>query len=93
MKLTAALAVEKMAGKRIHFSGFDSDQPDELVCWFCCVEGEMVCLIYQYCDAWGIPLQGVWQSVGSHMTQMGEEADQGLLRAPVAGSVWETPQL
>lgn len=51
MKLMAALAVEKMAGKRINFSGFDSDQPDELVCWFCCVEGEMVCLIYQYCDA------------------------------------------
>lgn len=51
MKLMAAPAAEEMAGKKIHFSGFDSDQPGELVYWFCGVEDEMVRLICQHCDA------------------------------------------
>ncbi|XP_068813685.1 serine protease 23-like [Struthio camelus] len=51
MKLTVAPAVEEMAGKRIHFSGFDSDRPGELVYRFCGVEDETAHLIYQHCDA------------------------------------------
>lgn len=46
MKLMAALAVEKMAGKGINLLGFDSDQPGELVYCFCGVEDDMVHLIY-----------------------------------------------
>ncbi|NXL84675.1 PRS23 protease, partial [Alectura lathami] len=51
MKLTVAPAAEEMAGKRIHFSGFDSDRPGELVYRFCGVEDETAHLIYQHCDA------------------------------------------
>ncbi|CAM4720817.1 unnamed protein product [Lepidochelys kempii] len=40
-----------MAGKRIHFSGFDSDWPGELVYQFCGVEDETAHLNYQHCDA------------------------------------------
>lgn len=46
-----APAAEEMAGKRIHFSGFDSDRPGELVYRFCGVEDETAHLIYQHCDA------------------------------------------
>ncbi|XP_043913340.1 serine protease 23-like [Protopterus annectens] len=46
-----APSVDDMAGKRIHFSGFDSDRPGELVYRFCSVEDETVHLIYQHCDA------------------------------------------
>ncbi|KAK4810354.1 hypothetical protein QYF61_019273 [Mycteria americana] len=58
MKLMTALAVEEMAGKRIPFSGFDSDQPGELVYRFCGVEDETVHLIYQQCQAWCVQLWG-----------------------------------
>lgn len=51
MKLTVAPPVEDMAGKRIHFSGFDSDRAGELVYRFCGVEDESAHLIYQHCDA------------------------------------------
>lgn len=51
MELTVAPAAEEMAGKRIHFSGFDSDRPGELVYRFCGVEDETAHLIYQHCDA------------------------------------------
>lgn len=51
MKLAVAPAAEEMAGKRIHFSGFDSDRPGELVYRFCGVEDETAHLIYQHCDA------------------------------------------
>ncbi|CAM4628218.1 unnamed protein product [Caretta caretta] len=51
MMLMVVLAVEDMAGKRIHFSGFDSDWPGELVYQFCGVEDETAHLNYQHCDA------------------------------------------
>jgi len=35
MMLMAALAAEEMAGKRINFSGFDSDRLGKLLCCFC----------------------------------------------------------
>ncbi|KAJ8407163.1 hypothetical protein AAFF_G00288390 [Aldrovandia affinis] len=51
MRLSVAPSSEDLAGKRIHFSGFDSDRPGELVYRFCPVEDESNDLIYQHCDA------------------------------------------
>lgn len=51
MRLSVAPSSEDLAGKRIHFSGFDSDRPGELVYRFCPVEEESKDLIYQHCDA------------------------------------------
>ncbi|XP_023649854.2 serine protease 23-like [Paramormyrops kingsleyae] len=51
MHLSAAPSLEDLAGRRIHFSGFDSDRPGELVYRFCSVEDESSDLIYQHCDA------------------------------------------
>ncbi|XP_067103452.1 serine protease 23 [Osmerus mordax] len=51
MRLSVAPSLEDLAGKRIHFSGFDSDRPGELVYRFCPVEDESNDLIYQHCDA------------------------------------------
>lgn len=51
MRLSVAPSSDDLAGKRIHFSGFDSDRPGELVYRFCPVEEESSDLIYQHCDA------------------------------------------
>lgn len=51
MRLSVAPSSKDLAGKRIHFSGFDSDRPGELVYRFCPVEEESKDLIYQHCDA------------------------------------------
>lgn len=51
MRLAVAPSSNDLAGKRIHFSGFDSDRPGELVYRFCPVENESNDLIYQHCDA------------------------------------------
>ncbi|XP_072293601.1 serine protease 23 [Eucyclogobius newberryi] len=51
MRLSVAPSSDNLAGKRIHFSGFDSDRPGELVYRFCPVEEESKDLIYQHCDA------------------------------------------
>nr|XP_015207265.1 PREDICTED: serine protease 23-like isoform X1 [Lepisosteus oculatus] len=51
MRLSVAPSAQDLAGKRIHFSGFDSDRPGELVYRFCPVEDESNDLIYQHCDA------------------------------------------
>ncbi|KAM9740834.1 serine protease 23 isoform 1-T3 [Menidia menidia] len=51
MRLSVAPSSHDLAGNRIHFSGFDSDRPGELVYRFCPVEEESSDLIYQHCDA------------------------------------------
>ncbi|XP_051945277.1 serine protease 23-like isoform X2 [Xyrauchen texanus] len=51
MRLAVAPTSDHLSGKRIHFSGFDSDRPGELVYRFCPVEDESNDLIYQHCDA------------------------------------------
>ncbi|KAM9832757.1 serine protease 23 [Syngnathus typhle] len=51
MRLAVAPSPDGLAGRRIHFSGFDSDRPGELVYRFCPVEEESSDLIYQHCDA------------------------------------------
>lgn len=51
MRLSVAPDSDDLAGKRIHFSGFDSDRSGELVYRFCPVEEESSDLIYQHCDA------------------------------------------
>nr|XP_020442721.1 serine protease 23-like [Monopterus albus] len=51
MRLSVAPSSDDLSGKRIHFSGFDSDRPGELVYRFCPVEEESSDLIYQHCDA------------------------------------------
>ncbi|XP_061786464.1 serine protease 23 [Nerophis lumbriciformis] len=51
MRLAVAPSLDDLAGRRIHFSGFDSDRPGELVYRFCPVEQESSDLIYQHCDA------------------------------------------
>ncbi|XP_028671566.1 serine protease 23 [Erpetoichthys calabaricus] len=51
MRLSVAPDADDLAGKRVHFSGFDSDRPGELVYRFCPVEDESNDLIYQHCDA------------------------------------------
>ena len=74
-------------GKRIHFSGFDSDRPGELVYRFCPVEDESNDLIYQHCDARpGASGSGVYGRVwDSYPGEVGEEGDWDLLGTPVAG--------
>ncbi|XP_077433190.1 serine protease 23 isoform X2 [Vanacampus margaritifer] len=51
MRLAVAPAPDGLAGRRIHFSGFDSDRPGQLVYRFCPVEESSSDLIYQHCDA------------------------------------------
>ncbi|XP_077388114.1 serine protease 23 [Festucalex cinctus] len=51
MRLAVAPAPGGLAGRRIHFSGFDSDRPGQLVYRFCPVEESSSDLIYQHCDA------------------------------------------
>ncbi|XP_069550508.1 serine protease 23 [Brachyistius frenatus] len=51
MRLSVAPSSDDLAGKRVHFSGFDSDRSGELVYRFCPVEEESSDLIYQHCDA------------------------------------------
>lgn len=51
MRMSVAPSSDDLAGKRIHFSGFDSDRSGELVYRFCPVEEESSDLIYQHCDA------------------------------------------
>lgn len=51
MRLSVAPSSDDLAGHRIHFSGFDSDRPGQLVYRFCPVEEESNDLIYQHCDA------------------------------------------
>lgn len=51
MRLSVAPSSDDLAGKRIHFSGFDSDRSGQLVYRFCPVEEESSDLIYQHCDA------------------------------------------
>ncbi|KAA0709345.1 Serine protease 23 [Triplophysa tibetana] len=51
MRLAVLPSSDDLAGKRIHFSGFDSDRAGELVYRFCPVEDESNDLIYQHCDA------------------------------------------
>lgn len=51
MRLSVTPSADDLAGNRIHFSGFDSDRPGELVYRFCPVEEESSDLIYQHCDA------------------------------------------
>ncbi|XP_068596646.1 serine protease 23 [Brachionichthys hirsutus] len=67
MHLSVAPASDDLAGKRIHFSGFDSDRSGELVYRFCPVEGESSNLIYQHCDARpGASGSGVYGRVWDH---------------------------
>ncbi|XP_007909491.2 serine protease 23-like [Callorhinchus milii] len=40
-----------LAGRRVHFSGFDGDRPGQLVYRFCPVATETPHLLYQRCDA------------------------------------------
>ncbi|KAG9478011.1 hypothetical protein GDO78_013151 [Eleutherodactylus coqui] len=51
MHLAASPPLEKLAGRRVHFSGFDSDRPGELVYRSCRVKQQTVHLLYQHCDA------------------------------------------
>ncbi|XP_072361634.1 serine protease 23 isoform X1 [Scyliorhinus torazame] len=51
MEITVMPTTDQVAGKRIHFSGFDSDRPGQLVYRFCPIINETPHLIYQHCDA------------------------------------------
>ncbi|XP_078268630.1 serine protease 23-like [Rhinoraja longicauda] len=51
MELTIMPSPAHVAGNRIHFSGFDSDRPGQLVYRFCPIINETPHLIYQHCDA------------------------------------------
>ncbi|KAM4866349.1 inactive serine protease 35 [Thomomys bottae] len=51
MELGVSPAARDTPGRRIHFSGFDADRPDQLVYRFCSVERESPDLLYQRCDA------------------------------------------
>ncbi|XP_075690403.1 serine protease 23-like [Rhinoderma darwinii] len=51
MHLAASPPLENLAGRRVHFSGFDSDRPGELVYRSCRVQQQTVHLLYQHCDA------------------------------------------
>ncbi|XP_062917475.1 serine protease 23-like [Mobula hypostoma] len=51
MEFTVMPSSAQVAGNRIHFSGFDSDRPGQLVYRFCSIINETPHLIYQHCDA------------------------------------------
>uniref|UniRef100_UPI00398EED7C serine protease 23-like n=1 Tax=Pristiophorus japonicus TaxID=55135 RepID=UPI00398EED7C len=51
MEITVMPTAGQVAGNRIHFSGFDSDRPGQLVYRFCPIINETPDLIYQHCDA------------------------------------------
>ncbi|GCC29523.1 hypothetical protein chiPu_0007965 [Chiloscyllium punctatum] len=51
MEITVMPTTDQVAGNRIHFSGFDSDRPGQLVYRFCRIINETPHLIYQHCDA------------------------------------------
>ncbi|XP_073497064.1 serine protease 23-like isoform X3 [Phyllobates terribilis] len=51
MHLAASPPLESLAGRRVHFSGFDSDRPGELVYRSCRVQQQTIHLLYQHCDA------------------------------------------
>ncbi|XP_053328611.1 serine protease 23-like [Spea bombifrons] len=51
MKIAASPPVQELAGGRVHFSGFDSDRPGELVYRSCRVKQQTAHLLYQHCDA------------------------------------------
>ncbi|XP_044124420.1 serine protease 23-like [Bufo gargarizans] len=51
MHLAASPPLQNLAGRRVHFSGFDSDRPGELVYRSCRVQQQTVHLLYQHCDA------------------------------------------
>lgn len=51
MELTFMPPPAQVAGNRIHFTGFDSDRPGQLVYRFCPIINETPHLIYQHCDA------------------------------------------
>nr|DBA21751.1 TPA: hypothetical protein GDO54_018352 [Pyxicephalus adspersus] len=51
MHIAASPPLQDLAGKRVHFSGFDSDRPGELVYRSCKVQEQTTHLLYQHCDA------------------------------------------
>ncbi|XP_077330479.1 serine protease 23-like [Lithobates pipiens] len=51
MDLAASPPLRDLAGRRVHFSGFDSDRPGELVYRSCRVQEQTTHLLYQHCDA------------------------------------------
>ncbi|XP_063287111.1 serine protease 23-like [Pelobates fuscus] len=51
MSLAASPPLPDLAGGRVHFSGYDSDRPGELVYRSCRVEQQTAHLLYQHCDA------------------------------------------
>nr|XP_033791428.1 inactive serine protease 35 isoform X2 [Geotrypetes seraphini] len=51
MDLGISPTTQHMPGNRVHFSGFDSDRPGQLVYRFCGVRDESSDLFYQHCDA------------------------------------------
>ncbi|XP_075040589.1 serine protease 23-like [Mixophyes fleayi] len=51
MHLAASPPLANLAGRRVHFSGFDSDRPGELVYRSCRVQQQTTHLLYQHCDA------------------------------------------
>ncbi|XP_067116991.1 serine protease 23-like isoform X1 [Osmerus mordax] len=51
MKLGVSPPANRLPGGRVHFSGFDSDRPGQLVYRFCPAGEETGDLLYQRCDA------------------------------------------
>lgn len=51
MKLGVSPPSQRLPGGRVHFSGFDSDRPGNLVYRFCRAGEETSDLLYQHCDA------------------------------------------
>ncbi|KAM4697224.1 serine protease 23-like [Rhinophrynus dorsalis] len=51
MNLAASPPLHNLAGRRVHFSGFDNDRPGELVYRSCHVEQQTAHFLYQHCDA------------------------------------------
>ncbi|XP_056397302.1 serine protease 23-like [Hyla sarda] len=51
MRLAASPPLENLAGRRVHFSGFDSDRSGELVYRSCRVQQQTAHLLYQHCAA------------------------------------------
>uniref|UniRef100_A0A671R442 Serine protease 23 n=1 Tax=Sinocyclocheilus anshuiensis TaxID=1608454 RepID=A0A671R442_9TELE len=62
MKLGISPTAKQLPGKRVQFSGFDNDQPGQLVYRFCEAGDESYDLLYQHCDAQpGASVSGRWE--------------------------------
>ncbi|KAK7162363.1 hypothetical protein R3I94_004884 [Phoxinus phoxinus] len=94
MKLGISPSAALLPGKRVQFSGFDTDRPGQLVYRFCQASDETYDLLYQRCDAQpGASGSGVYARMWSRTRQRWERKVIGIFsghqRVDLSGSPQE----